>query len=180
MIANLREVKIKWGGFGNKTCIVTVDENCCPINEPRCYPDSKWYSHKFNAAGVCYELAIAIHRQAPVWLTGPFPASMHDMTIFRSGLMAMILPGKRATADSAYVGEPDKVSITHPGSGEDEKKFFKRSKSRQEIFVNGQLNNFRVLQLPFRHTHNRHKQTMEACCVCIQFEIENENPSFEV
>ena len=87
-------------------------------------------SHKFIADGLCYELAIAVHRQTLVWFAGPFLASMHDITIFTSGLMAMIPPGKRAIADSGYIGERDKVSITQPGSSEDAKKFFARSKSR--------------------------------------------------
>ena len=39
-----------------------------------------------------------------VWLSGPFKASMHDLTIFRAanGLKEMIPQGKRVIADNGY------------------------------------------------------------------------------
>lgn len=137
-------------------------------------------SHKFNAAGLCYELAIAINSDRLVWIAGPYPAATHDITIFHDGLMAMMPEGKRAIGDSGYRGEPDKVSITHDDDDGEVKKFKARAKSRQETF-NGRINNFRVLKLPFRHDHrSRHQASFEACCVCIQLDIEMENGLFDV
>ena len=184
-ICALEPSKIQWGPFGDENFIVSIDGMHCPIYEVRTDPSSKWYSHKFNGPGLCYELAIAIHSNNVVWLNGPFPASTHDITIFRSalnpplGLMAKIPNGKRAIGDSGYKGEPTKVSITREDDEPEVKKFKGRIKSRQENF-NGRLKNFRVLVLPFRHGHDNHRNAFAACCIGMQFEIENGNGLFEV
>ena len=184
-IASLREDTIKWEGFGEETFMVSVDGTHCPIMEPRCDPSSKWYSHKFNGPGLAYELAIAIHRDKVVWINGPFPASTHDITIFRSkdnpadGLMARIPYGKRAVGDSGYGGEPEKVAITRRGDDAETKKFKARVKSRHENF-NGRLKNFRILLLPFRHGTDKHKEVFESCCICMQHEIESGHGLFDV
>ena len=184
-ICALEESKIKWGPFGDEHFIVSVDGTHCPILEVRTNPSSKWYSHKFNGPGLCYELAIAIHTNNVVWLNGPFPASTHDITIFRSelnpplGLMAKIPYGKRAIGDSGYKGEPDKISIAREDDEPEVKKYKGRVKSRQENF-NGRLKNFRILSIPFRHGHNNHRNAFVACCIGMQFEIENGKGLFEV
>lgn len=190
-ICQLEQSKIKWGPFGDETFIVSVDGIHCRIQEPRCDPSSKWYSHKFHAAGLGYELAIAIHSNQLAWINGPFPASKHDITIFRGlagetpepGLISKIPPGKRGVGDSGYSGEPNKMSITHEGDSPEVKKHKGRVKSRQENF-NGRLKNFRILNLPFRHGRGNvmeaHRKAFVSCCICIQFEIENENPLYIV
>jgi hypothetical protein len=73
-ISSLRQEKIQFGPFGDEIFIVSVDGTHCPVLEPRTDPSSKWYSYKFNGAGLSYELAIAIHSQRLVWINGPFPA----------------------------------------------------------------------------------------------------------
>ena len=128
-IASLKEDIIVWGAFGSEIFIVSVDGTHCPIYEPRTDPSSKWFSHKFNGRGVAYELAISIFKNQLVWINGPFPASKHDITIFRSeddpsaGLMSRIPEGKRAIGDSGYSGEPTKVSITRDDDDKETKKF---------------------------------------------------------
>ena len=146
----------------------------------------KWFSHKFNGPGLSYELAIAIHSNRLVWINGPFPAATSDITIFRSeanppaGLMAHIPANKRAIGDSGYQGEaPEKVSVTQEDDDQEVKKFKARVKSRHESF-NGRLKNFQCLSSTFRHGTNRHGPVFVACCVCMQFEIENGNGLFLV
>jgi hypothetical protein len=184
-IASFRPNLIVWGDFGDEVFIVSIDGTHCPIFEPRTDPSSKWFSHKFNGAGVAYELAIAIHSNRLVWINGPFPASRHDITIFRSpedpatGLMARIPEGKRAIGDSGYGGEPNKVSVSRSDDDKETKKFKARVKSRHETF-NGRLKNFRVLSIPFRNGYDRHQEVFEACCVCMQLELQNGNGLFDV
>jgi hypothetical protein len=162
-IASLKESLITWGPFGDEIFLISVDGTHCPIHEPRTDPSSKWYSHKFNGPGVSYELALAIHSNRLVWINGPFPASIHDITIFRSaedpsaGLISMIPEGKRAIGDSGYSGEPMKVAVTRPDDSAKSKKFKARVKSRHENF-NGRLKNLRVLSLPFRNGYDRHQE----------------------
>ena len=68
LIASLRPDVIEFGPFGDEVFIASVDGTHCPIFEPRCDPSSKWYSHKFHAAGLSYELAISIRSNKLVWL----------------------------------------------------------------------------------------------------------------
>lgn len=120
-----------------------------------------------------------------VWLNGPFPASTSDITIFRSrpndeeSLKAQIPEGKRVIGDSGYKGEPEVVSISREGDDQETKKFKARAKSRQETF-NGRLKNFRILVLPFRHGHDKHRKPMVACCILVQMEIQNGRGLFEL
>jgi hypothetical protein len=165
--------------------IISVDGVHCRMQEIRRDPGSKWYSHKHNSAGVSYELGIAIRRNQLVWINGPFPASRHDITTFRStnepanGLKAKIPDGKRAIGDSGYKGEPDKVSITREGQSERVKTYFGRVKSRHETF-NSRLKGFKILDTAFRHGFDHHKCVFESVCIAIQYDIENGHGLFQV
>ena len=95
--------------------LLTVDGVHCRIEEPQ-HPtkskDPSYYSHKFNTAGVDYELGISGFDNKLVWINGPMTkASRHDVTVFRrAGLQAMIPDGHRVIGDSGYAGEPTVVS----------------------------------------------------------------------
>jgi hypothetical protein len=124
LIESLVDKKIVWTDFKDEEIyLVSVDGVHCKIQEPRKDPGSHWYSHKSNGAGVSYEVAVAIRRNNLACVRGPFPASTHDVTIFRGGkkndpskdpnaLQFKIPEGKRAVGDSGYRGEPKKVSVT--------------------------------------------------------------------
>jgi hypothetical protein len=135
-IQQLKATKVQMGGFeDDEIFIISVDGVHCRIQEVRKDPGAKWYSHKFNAAGVTYELGIAIRSNRLVWVNGPFPASQHDVTTFRSesdpelGLKSKIPDGKQAIGDSGYKGEPTKISTTKAGDSKEVKKFKGRVKS---------------------------------------------------
>jgi hypothetical protein len=57
---------------------------------------------------------LAIHSNQLVWVSGPFPASEHDITIYRKegGLKAKIPEGKRLVGDEGYKGESQTISST--------------------------------------------------------------------
>lgn len=185
-IQQLKQTKVQWGGFDDEEIfIISVDGVHCRITEVRKDPGAKWYSHKFNASGVSYELGIAVRSNRLVWINGPFPASEHDVTIFRrptdpeNGLKALIPDGKRAIGDSGYRGEPSKVAVTRDGDSGEVKGFKARVKSRHETF-NSRIKSFNVLDHAFRHGFDQHKKCFEAVCICVQFDIENGNGLFEV
>ena len=46
----------------------------------------KYYSHKFNQAGLNYELGISIFLNQLVWMNGPFPAGEPDISVNRKKL----------------------------------------------------------------------------------------------
>ena len=52
-----------------------------------------------------YEVELCILTGDIVWINGPFPASYHDIRIFRSSLMSHLEQNKRVEADDGYVGE---------------------------------------------------------------------------
>jgi hypothetical protein len=70
--------------------IITVDGTHCWIEEPT-HPDwsqdKSYYSHRYNKAGINYELGIAIACLPLVWMNGPFKAGSSDgKTFFEEGL----------------------------------------------------------------------------------------------
>lgn len=185
-IQGLKEKKVVWGDWNNEDIfVISVDGVHCRIREVRKDPSAKWFDHKSHGAGLAYELGIAIRSGKLVWIKGPFPASTHDVTIFRgvddpqNSLKQKILPGQRGIADSGYQGEPEKISITRPGDSTEVKQFKARVKSRHETF-NGRLKFFNVLDQAFRHDISQHKQCFESVCIAVQYDIETGHPLFEI
>jgi len=165
--------------------ILSVDGVHCRIHEPRTTPSSGWYSKKFNKAGLTYELGVAIYHSKIVWINGPFPAGQNDMKVFRKpdGLMSKIPADCRAIGDEGYRGEPSKVSTRNQFSSDEFKHFTNRVRARHET-VNSRLKSFGILNQVFRTKGSSrmetHKSAFEACCVIVQYEIDNGNPMFKV
>ena len=186
-IQTLKGQKIKWifdDPGVDEEYIISVDGVHCRTWEPRTSPSSSWYSKKFNKAALAYELGISIHRNKLVWINGPFPAGQNDKMIFNkpNGLKSKIPDGKRGIADEGHVGDPNKLSTRNTFDSEELKEFKKRAKARHETF-NSRLKAFAILRDPFRSTVKRlekHKAAFEACCVIIQYEMDNGKPLFKV
>ena len=203
-IQRLKKKKIQFGPFeSKKTYIGTVDCVHCETNEFRTDPNSKWYSHKHNGAGVSYEVVVDLCEDKILWTAGPKPASTHDITFFRGGtqvsknrhkneatwdenaLYFQIPKGKKLIGDSGYKGEPSKISATVDEHSAEVKEFFARAKSRQET-INTRLKSFNVLSGRFRHgkgAENKlhvHQTCFEAICVLVQYDMENGHPLMEI
>lgn len=187
----LNPLQIKWlfdtEDF-DEIFILSVDGVHCKIMEPRTDPSTKWYSQKSNGAGLSYELGIAIHHNQLCWINGPFPAGTNDMAIFKQpdGLMTRMPQGKRAIADQGYVGEPWMLSTRNPLDSAPLKQFKSRAKGRHESF-NSRLKWFNILSHEFRgkdspssNKLDKHKRVFGACCILVQYEMENGRPLFEV
>lgn len=195
-IQALKEQKIKWlwgddGQPEEEIFVVSVDGVHCTISEPRKMPSSKWFSHKTHGPAVGYEIAISLQRNQVVHVSGPFPAGVPDITIFRSegGLKSKLPEGKYATADRGYRGEPQ-LRIPNVRDAPLVKEFKKRSQARHETF-NARLKSFKILSTRFRHRHSHrgnnsdtchdnHKAVFEAVCVLIQYDMENGHPLFAI
>jgi len=125
--------------------IISVDGVHCQMNEP-IHPtkskNPKFYSHKFNQAGVNYELGISVFYNRLVWMNGPFRAAKHDITVFRTkGLKDMIPDGKIVIGDNGYRGEKGVVSTPNAHDPKELRHFKSRARARHETF-NSQLKNF--------------------------------------
>jgi hypothetical protein len=148
--------QIKFGPFpSGKVFILTVDGTHFRIKEPRSDPSSKWYSHKFNSPGLAYELAISVYENRICWTSGQFPASVHDITIYCGGLLAMMLPGCKSIGDSRYAGETDNITVIRPGDSTGMKKFKEAARARQEN-VNGRLKEFAILENRWPYHRDKH------------------------
>jgi hypothetical protein len=83
----LKALKILWpdDNFGDDIWAITVDGTHCWIQEPQ-HPswsqDREYYSHKYNKAGLNYELGISLWESRLVWMKGPTKAGGNDLSVF--------------------------------------------------------------------------------------------------
>lgn len=138
-----------------------------------------YYSHKFNQAGLGYELGVSVYENKLLWMKGPKEASRHDLTTYREELKNKIPGGKRAIGDTGYRGEPTTISAPNRHDQEELRKFKSRARLRHETF-NGRLKNFHCLAERFRHGIDKHHICFEAICVIVQYQLENGSSLFDV
>ena len=185
-IQALKEEKIRWPEDNNDTWIMTVDGVHCWCYEPK-HPefsmDTKYYSHKYNKAGLNYELGVSISESRLIWMKGPFPAGTNDKTVFREhGLCDRLRHvGKKAIVDGGYYAA-DLLDVLSPPNASDSprvKKFKRRAQRRHEVF-NGMIKSFECLSQRFRHGEAKFASCFEACCVIMQYQMENGSPLYKV
>ena len=199
-------------GEADEIFLYSVDGVHCRTNEaihPTLAKNTKLFSHKFNQAGVGYELAVSLRENALVWMNGPFVASKHDVTIFReNGLKAKTPISKKGIAVRGYQGEKD-ILCTPNSQDTPELRKLKvstvvlllfpsfavpathiigtiihpphqtRARARHETF-NARIKNFACLDARFRHGISKHKICFEAVCVIVQYQLENGAPLFDL
>jgi hypothetical protein len=163
----------------NKTCKVTVDGTDCQIFEPT--PFSKdWFSHKFKAAGLRYEVAVCIQTGDIVWIHGPFQCGKWpDIKIFRSKLIDHLAPGEMVEADKGYRGERHKIRTADNYLSRTDRKAKKKARARHET-VNKRLKQWGCLKQIFRHDPRKHKLVFKAVAVCTQLCFEHGETPFQV
>jgi hypothetical protein len=164
--------------------ICTVDGVHFGVYEPTHPTLSKnpaYYSHKFNTSAVDYEIALSVFTHQVVWISGPHPAGVNDITIYRkhAGLKEKIPPGKRVIGDNGYRGEPKTISTPNSHDTPALRKFKGRARARQETF-NARIKTFACLSEQFRNGLGRQKIVFEAVCVICQYQMENGSPLFDV
>lgn len=175
-------IQIKWSnrfrGNSTKTCKVTVDGTDFRIQEPKPF-NSKWYSHKFKAAGLRYEVAVCIKTGDIVWIYGPFPCGRYpDIVIYRRRLKFMLNDREKVEADAGYRGE---ANVRTPNDYVSRSDFRAKNKARaRHETVNGRLKIFKALSTTYRHSLSKHRYVFNAIAVCTQISFENGEPPFKV
>ncbi|KAG7342239.1 DDE superfamily endonuclease [Nitzschia inconspicua] len=170
--------------WGTDKWIITVDGTHCWIQEP-VHPDwsqdRTFYSHKYNKAGVNYELGVAIAYPRLVWMNGPFRAGKSDVKIFREkGLKERLQSiGKKAIGDRGYSGHPNECSTYNAHDCRGVRKFKSRALKRHETF-NNMTKRFDCLSGRFRHGVDQFGTCFEAICVICQYQLEDDMPLFDV
>ena len=108
-IQALKAQKILWNDDGVSVWDIAVDGVHTRCNEPThatWSQDKKYFSHKCNHAGYGYELATRLHTNQLAWMSGPFPAGMNDISVFKKkGLREELRRrGKKGIGDKGYYG----------------------------------------------------------------------------
>jgi hypothetical protein len=200
LMASMEEDVIIFGGFGEEIHCFGIDGIHFTTTEFRLNPSSEWYNFKNGGAGLKYEFAMAIYRPAIVSRRGPFPASVHDITIFRGGTadvavkdrdqdalyfrMEQLGGRRKGVGDSGYAGEPTKIVTTNSFQPEDYREFLKRVKDREES-LHIRLRAYNVLENRFRHgSGTEDKQELHGACVgaitvMTQYDFHNGRPPFQ-
>eukprot|EP00986_Skeletonema_menzelii_P009268 scaffold4173_cov88-Skeletonema_menzelii.AAC.3 len=154
---------------------LTVDTVTYITQEFRGTPSEKWFDHKSKSSG----------------LKGPFPpGKYHDKPIFcgaenadtpkeqwdRKALYFQLPEGKKAIADSAYEGIPDKITVKRNGQDKEVTAFIDRAQNRQESY-HSRLDSYAILRHRFRHgtsTENKmdlHNLCVETVMVVVHFDL---------
>ena len=154
------------------------------IDEPQPF-HKKFFTKKFNHAGLRYELGVALYSPNIVWASGPhLPGLKNDITIYREAGLKLALTSNRemAFADSGYRGERDTIQEKGRGT-KDEREVATRARARHET-VNRRLKEWGCLSVPFRHNNGHdvtnHGIVFDAVLVLTQLSISINNSVFDL
>ena len=166
--------------IGNKA-LMTVDGTDFRIKEPHPYSkeaNKVWYSFKFKGPGLRYEVGICIRTGDIVWFNGPFPASFHDLTIFRLNLKALIPPHEKVLGDSGYEGD-NRVFTAKDRVSKANGRVMGIARARHET-VNGLFKDWQCLKQVWRHDRNKHVLAFRTVVVITQLGFNAGNRPFQV
>ena len=154
---------------------MSIDGTDCPIQEPSCF-DPGWYCHKFNGAGLRYEVAVTVRSKKIAWINGPFPCgSMPDLLIFRSKLKGLLQESEYVLCDSGY----SDTKCKRPSGRHDFLSSVHNSLRARHEAMNGRLKTFKVLTERFRHDISLHSICFFAVANVAQLGL-LEQPLFEI
>ena len=187
-ILNFEFSQVRWENRHNQDngseSKVSVDGVDFMIREPQYTVGTDdyrmWFSHKFNAAGLRYELGICIQTGDIVWIAGPFPpGDWPDVTIFQIGMMERLDEGETVEADAGYAGDIPVRTPDDFGGSIEWKRMKGRARARHET-VNGAIKHYAIMTQKYRHSLHKHNSLMKAVCALVQSEIEEGNITFQI
>jgi len=180
--------QIKWDdrldGTPNTVYYISVDGTDCPIQEPIPF-DRRWWTKKFNAAGVRYEVGVALRKSAIVHINGPFACGANpDRKIFAFKLKHKLhLAHERCFTDKGYWGHADVCTYIDPQglvNGQNSPRMRKTVaaiQARHET-VFKRMKQFRVLGTKFRHDLAHHQHCFRAVAGLVQLNMKSDEPLF--
>ena len=75
--------KVKFRGFDDRVYQFTCDGQNYNTNEFRMSPSSKWYNHKSHSSGVKYLYACHLYESRLVYMEGPVPCGVNDISMYK-------------------------------------------------------------------------------------------------
>lgn len=148
---------------------VSLDGTDCRINEPQPF-NKKWFSHKFKAAGIRYEIGLSISRGDIVWASGGFPCGEWTDLKIAKDLYVHVASKEITLADKGYRSKYFKIRSNA---------WEKRILARHET-VNGRLKEFEILSTRFRHNLKKHPMAFHAVVNIVQLSIDNGESLFAI
>lgn len=176
MSCELRSIllQVKWENrFKNAIyshMFVTLDGTDFRIREPTRF-SPKWFSHKFNAPGVRYEIGISIGAGDIVWASGGMPCGEWPDLQLAKDLYLHYAKNEVTLADKGYRFRP---YFKQPTNNRE-----KTLLSRHET-LNGRLKSFEILNSRFRNELHKHPMVFHACVNIIQISINEGEKLFDV
>lgn len=157
-----------------QTCFCSIDGIDFKIEEPTPF-SAQWFSHKFRAAGLRYEVGLNIRTGHIVWSFGGYPCGAYtDLKLARESYVFSVNRGEKTLADKIY---KDATFFILPN--DDNKDIHSRIMSRHET-VNKRLRQFNILKNTFRHDISKHPIVFHSVVNLTQLIIQNGQPLFNV
>lgn len=139
-----------------------------------------FWSYKFKASGLRYEVGLCIKTGDIVWIHGPFPpGDWNDNMIFQNALMHHLEDGERVETDMGYRGSFPTVSCPPFFDNPDTEDMAKRVRLRHET-CNRRFKMWNILKAPFRHDILDHQAVFSAIACITQLSFESGEPLFPV
>src|SRR5687767_9700831 len=156
--------KIQWENRyiadNGSVCKVSVDGTDFGIYEPQPF-SPHWYSHKINAAGVRYEVGIAIHTGWIVWIHGPFPCGeWSNLRIMRETIIYALDTDEYLLGDGGY-NDRRNYTVTPTGINNYLEHMKSVVRARHET-CNGRFKTWQILSNEFRHNISKHGPSFRA------------------
>ena len=134
--------------------MITLDGTDFKIEEPSPF-DPRWYSHKFKAAGLRYEVGVCIQTSEIVWTNGPYPCgSWPDIRIARNEIIFNLDHGEKILADGGYADNGEFFE-TPTGLNNPDQRMKALARARHET-VNRRFKQWNSLGKVFRHGVEKH------------------------
>lgn len=153
---------------------VTLDGVDFKIFESKPF-NRKFFSHKFKASALRYEIGLALVTGHIVWAYGGYPAGEYpDLKLSRELYVHQVMPGELTFADKGY--RDAKFFITPDSTNNAGHKYIM---SRHET-VNKRFRQFRVLGNTFRHDIDKHTSCFHAVANITALVIKMEDPLFSL
>lgn len=80
------KTKVRFSGFDRRIFQYTCDGQNYNTYEFRMSPSSKWYNHKSHSSGVKYLYACHLYESRLVYMEGPVPCGVNDISMYKGGL----------------------------------------------------------------------------------------------
>lgn len=146
----------------------------CKILDQKTF-NSQWYSKKYRAAGLRYEIGLCIQTGKIVWYNGGYPCGAYsDLLVAQQAYVNSVDDGELTLADKEY-NDTQYFLLPNQANSSQHKCIMLRHES-----LNKRLRLFKVLNVPFRHTLEKHTTCFNAVANITELIIENEEPLFSV